>query len=55
VLTNFSGGAQETKMGSLSGKRVQILKANFAPGIPNEVLPNTLTLPPYGALVAEVD
>jgi alpha-glucosidase len=55
VLTNFSGGAQETKMGSLSGKRVQILKANFAPDIPSEVVPDTLTLPPYGALVAEVD
>lgn len=55
VLTNFSGTAQEAKMGTFAGRKVRILKANFAPAVSNGVVPNSLALPAYGAFIAEID
>ena len=55
VLTNFSGTSQDVTLGEFSAKKVRILQANFAPKFANGTFPNTLSLPAYGALVAEID
>lgn len=55
VITNFSGTDQQVKLGALFGKKVKVLMANFTPGIPDQRLKTTLTLPGYGAFVGEID
>lgn len=54
VLTNFSNVNQEIKMGDLSAKHIQILQANFTSSVLGKTFQSTFTLPPYGALVAEI-
>lgn len=55
VVTNFSGTAQESNMGALAGKTMHLLKANFTPGLTNGAVPNAITLPAYGAFIAEIN
>lgn len=54
VITNFSGTAQEVKLGMLAEKKVRTLQANFAPDIAGGNFKSTLTLPAYGAFVGEI-
>ena len=55
VLTNFSGDAQDAKVGPLSGKRVRILEENFKAEVQDGHLGSSITLPAYGAVVAAID
>jgi alpha-glucosidase len=55
VITNFSGAAQIAKMGSLSGKKVRILATSFTPALAQSTFANSLSLPPYGAFVGEIN
>ena len=55
VITNFSGAAQEVNVGTLEGKKVRTLQANFTPNIGGGRMKSTLTLPAYGAFVGEID
>lgn len=55
VLTNFSGTSQAAEMGALSGKKVRVRQANFTADLRGGSLKSTLTLPPYGAFVAEIE
>jgi alpha-glucosidase len=55
VVTNFSGTAQEVALGSLSGRKVRTLSANFNPGITKSTFSSTLSLPAYGAFVGEIE
>lgn len=55
VITNFSGSSQDVKMGALAGKKVRVLLTSFTPSIAGGQLKSILTVPAYGAFVAEID
>ena len=55
VITNFSNSEQSVKMGSLSSRKVEILKSNFKPELVGKAFGETFKVPAYGAFVGEVD
>ena len=55
VITNFSGTAQDAKMGSLSGRKVRMLASNFTATIARSTFGNSFSLPPYGAFIGEIE
>lgn len=55
VITNFSNSEQSVKMGSLSSRKVEILKSNFKPELVGRAFGEMFKVPAYGAFVGEVD